>query len=414
MHRCSSFAVTGNFSVDDSSKTHLEIHSFLNIKTTPCLQKKKKNTHIPFSHFIYNANGKRAHRNKHIYCISCAHLKDLNKQQKPPTMPDTAHKEYDRALILTSSALASMITMTLSHPFEVLKIGQQLAFGNYQFNLVHKQLKLYSAGLSSLNLAISTKTFLRFPIYSYLCETLESPQGKISQSHILLAGSITGFLESCWYIPFENLKSRMIGNSIGKSEREQNVSLHNSPTALQKRIAVINARPLENQKKLEYYRLHPSINLFTSFKEICVTDGLKGFFRGSTPTVLRSMSSSAVNFMFYSIAQKNYMEHPYEHTYTLTTLIGIAASSAVVMVSQPFDYIKTRTQSNRYGPFYYNGVLNCIKTGLKEEGFKAFYKGWFPRFIKVNIINFGVQLGLYHYVESLLERNFNTQKFLKP
>lgn len=51
---------------------------------------------------------------------------------------------------------------------------------------------------------------------------------------------------------------------------------------------------------------------------------------------------------------------------------GVPAASLVT----PADVIKTRLQvAARAGQTTYNGVIDCFRKILKEEGFRAFWKG---------------------------------------
>ncbi|KKA03081.1 hypothetical protein D499_0D01420 [Hanseniaspora uvarum DSM 2768] len=326
---------------------------------------------------------------------------------------------------IISSTIASMISMSLSQPFEVIKIGQQLSFGNYGFGMKHVNVLYYSSGLSALNAAIVSKNILRFPLYNYIMKFLErnnklfdhhkyhhhlSSITNASSHNILTAGAITGFLESCLYIPFENMKSRMVGNSILLSERAQGVHLSNSPYMVERRDLYTNKQPLHLKNTILHYRANPSINFFTAFKEICQTDGLKGFFRGTIPTATKFSCNSIINFGVYSLINErilinNKNDGSSYNPLSLALLTTISCSSAIILLTQPLDFIKTRTQSNRFGPFYYGSLTDCIKKVIKEEQISALYKGWAPRLMKVNILNFGIHLGLYSYLETAINLN---------
>lgn len=327
--------------------------------------------------------------------------------------------DYDPVNItMLSSTVASMVTMSLAHPFEVLKIGQQLSFNNYTFGLKHSNPIFYFSGLSALNIAIASKNVLRFPLYNQIIRLLENGKTEPNTYHhhlsavttasaqnILIAGGITGFLESCFYIPFENMKSRMVGNSIILSERAQNISLSNSPYMKERRLNYIAKQTGPIQKRMQFYQQHPSINLFTSVKEICQTDGLKGFFRGCIPTSMKFSLNSVVNFACYTLVTEQLVSQHKQNTFFLSALITFTCSSATVLITQPLDVIKTRVQSNRYGPFYYESLRDCIKKIAKEESLAGFYKGWSPRLIKVSILNFGIYLGIYSYLETAINMN---------
>jgi len=65
-----------------------------------------------------------------------------------------------------------------------------------------------------------------------------------------------------------------------------------------------------------------------------------------------------------------------------THLLSAAGAGLVaVCVGSPVDVIKSRIMADKTGK--YTGVLNCATTTFKQDGIKAFYKGFLPNFARL-------------------------------
>jgi solute carrier family 25 uncoupling protein 8/9 len=63
-------------------------------------------------------------------------------------------------------------------------------------------------------------------------------------------------------------------------------------------------------------------------------------------------------------------------------ICGLSAGFIACCIASPADVVKTRLMSN---PDSYNGVINCFSRTFKEEGGKAFYKGFVPNFTRLGV-----------------------------
>lgn len=61
---------------------------------------------------------------------------------------------------------------------------------------------------------------------------------------------------------------------------------------------------------------------------------------------------------------------------------GFLAGIFATIIASPADVIKTRVMSS---PDKYSGIMNCMTRTMREEGFKAFYKGFVPNFTRLSI-----------------------------
>ena len=77
-------------------------------------------------------------------------------------------------------------------------------------------------------------------------------------------------------------------------------------------------------------------------------------------------------------------------------------------VSYPLDLVRRRLQVQDFSGFvgnqstHYDGMIDCLKKIFKAEGFRGFYKGLWPNYIKVVpsiSITFLVYEKMKHYLK---------------
>ncbi|GAV49736.1 hypothetical protein ZYGR_0P03820 [Zygosaccharomyces rouxii] len=273
--------------------------------------------------------------------------------------------------------------------------------------------KTYFTGSSALNIAAIIKTTTRFTTFEKACQMLRDPSlpagTPLSGPRLLMAGTITGFMESLWIIPFENIKVTMIENGIKDSEKSQKkpeVTDKTTKKPLQENrptfhASTSNGKPQLTPQEAAFlkYEKAPPLHFFPTIKEIYLTRGIQGFFKGSFPMIFRQMGNTAVRFTVYtSLKQTISPNKPLKEHYAFA--IGFVSSCAVVGITQPIDVVKTRMQS-KYAWMTYKNSLNCAYRIFVEEGVGKFWKGWIPRLFKVGLSG-GMSFGVYQYVENLV------------
>ncbi|CAK7206951.1 mitochondrial aspartate-glutamate transporter agc1 [Sporothrix eucalyptigena] len=132
--------------------------------------------------------------------------------------------------------------------------------------------------------------------------------------------------------------------------------------------------------------------------------GLVGLYKGASACLLRDVPFSAIYFPTYSHLKKDvFGESPTKNLGILQLLTaGAIAGMPAAYLTTPCDVIKTRLQVEaRKGDTQYTGLRHAAKTILKEEGFKAFFKGG-PARIMRSSPQFGFTLAAYEVLQSLL------------
>jgi len=126
-------------------------------------------------------------------------------------------------------------------------------------------------------------------------------------------------------------------------------------------------------------------NVFDALIRIAREEGLRGFFTGTSPTVLRGLSINLGMLMTYDSFKKwnsSWAGDGQANRFVSGFLSGWTAAT----VSLPFDFIKTRLQKQAPlpdGSMPYKGVLDCMRKVTAQEGLGAFYQGYFTFVVRI-------------------------------
>lgn len=124
-----------------------------------------------------------------------------------------------------------------------------------------------------------------------------------------------------------------------------------------------------------------------TIKHTYKTHGLKEFYHGYQPTILRAFLFNGPKLAFYTEC-KNKFSNKYpelEGTIKLHAFSAFVSTSIGTIISNPLDVVKTRMQtlSNIHTTgVEKNEIYNTVKNIFQKEGFSAFYKGTIPSLIK--------------------------------
>ncbi|KAA0198214.1 hypothetical protein HAZT_HAZT002905, partial [Hyalella azteca] len=113
-------------------------------------------------------------------------------------------------------------------------------------------------------------------------------------------------------------------------------------------------------------------------KHILRTEGFRGLFRGQLITIMREIPGFGTYFLWYEwMARKLSGNDSGSAAGPLSVLVaGGSAGTASWLVTYPIDVIKSRIQSDgAFGPKRYNGMVDCFRTSVKEEGWMVLTRG---------------------------------------
>ncbi|KAL1921385.1 uncharacterized protein VTP21DRAFT_11101 [Calcarisporiella thermophila] len=272
---------------------------------------------------------------------------------------------------LLAGGCAGLAEACVCHPLDTIKVRMQLAksgrgaqsmqrlgFIGVGAAIVKKEspLALYK-GLGAVVSGIVPKMAIRFSSFELYKELLANKEtGKPSTLATFFAGLSAGVTEAVLVVtPMEVVKIRLQAQRHSMTD------------------------PLDIPK----YR-NAGHAAFLIVKE----EGLGALYKGVTLTALRQATNQAVNFTVYQEVKKllHKLQPQYEELPSYQHLIVGGLSGALgPMSNAPIDTIKTRIQKSRdltkeNGWTRFQRVTLHI---LRNEGWRAFYKGLTPRLLRV-------------------------------
>lgn len=334
-----------------------------------------------------------------------------------PTSTDTT----GLCTAMFGGAVAGIVQTSLTYPLEYFKTISQIENKSIMLKegiVPHDSMRPLFTGCLPLSIGMAIKNASRMFIFNGFSNFM-SDSNKTNAPQVVVAGLMTGMIESIWAIPFENIKVRMIENSMikygyrtkydedavetKKSNSGNSTRISNRPEI--KQTARSMAQDFMNEPRMKailYYHNNPSTNFKGILKEMYSTGGILSFTQGSSITLLRQCMNSMVWYSTYSTMRQ--MIDPSRDSISELELLGMgfASSLAVIGITQPIDVIKTRMQSRDYR-IIYKDMMTCIVLIFFKEGASKFWSGSVPRFVKISCSS-TVTLGTYEYVTKAVNK----------
>ncbi|XP_041790706.1 calcium-binding mitochondrial carrier protein SCaMC-1 [Chelmon rostratus] len=158
--------------------------------------------------------------------------------------------------------------------------------------------------------------------------------------------------------------------------------------------------PLDRMKV--FMQVHASksnkISLVGGFKQMLKEGGLTSLWRGNGINVLKIAPETAIKFMAYEQYKKLLSSEPGKVKTHERFMAGSLAGATAQTAIYPMEVLKTRLTLRKTGQ--YSGMFDCAKKILKNEGVKAFYKGYIPNILGI-IPYAGIDLAVYESLKNL-------------
>ncbi|KZS98542.1 mitochondrial carrier [Sistotremastrum niveocremeum HHB9708] len=139
---------------------------------------------------------------------------------------------------------------------------------------------------------------------------------------------------------------------------------------------------------------------WSAVKKISSEHGIAGLYKGQVPTFMREGVGFAAYFWAYeSLMQREMREKRVRREdipASKTILFGAAAGYALWACIYPIDVIKSRMQTDGFGPGdgqKYRSMIDCVRQVLRHEGAMAFARGLGPTLIRSPFANGATFLG---------------------
>lgn len=269
------------------------------------------------------------------------------------------------ALQFLSGSMAACGAVTFTNPFDMLKTRRQL----------YNELKQ----LSTLQ--------IKSPINMRLVYKMEGVRGL--QKGLLAAYSYQILMNGTRFMVYEPLRLALIRATMVANS---NVMCNALAGGMAGGIAAFIGSPFNLIKtRLQSYSPHFSTGYqhgYSGIKEavskIYTSEGVKGFYRGVSASIMRTTAGSATQLASYDwlkwkISEETGMDvnrFPLHFTSAMTS--GVLAC----LVMNPFDVVMTRLYNQKEGSLY-KGFLDCGVKTVRVEGFMALWKGLLPHYVRI-------------------------------
>ncbi|KAF1986637.1 calcium-binding mitochondrial carrier protein Aralar2 [Aulographum hederae CBS 113979] len=194
------------------------------------------------------------------------------------------------------------------------------------------------------------------------------------QAVSILSGAIAGMASGVVSCPFDVIKTRL------QAQGAFNHGLKRSPRA-----------------SVVYHGMSDTA------RAIWKEGGIRGMYRGLSPSLLGLTSTWAVYMMAYE-STKEFWKPKFENKWIAHIMASVSAGACSTIITNPIWVIKTRlmTQASARSvhkgqtPWHYQGTVDAARKMFRNEGLRTFYSGLSPALL--GLTHVAIQFPLYEYL----------------
>lgn len=301
-----------------------------------------------------------------------------------------------------AGAAAGAITRAIAQPLDVLKIRFQLQTEPIKHGAKYSSMlqavvsivrdegitTLWSGHIPAQYLSI-TYGIIQFSIFEKLTQLCQKTDPKFFATHThwinFSNGSVAATFATVASYPFDTIRTRLIAE----------------------------------QKTKKAYK--GFVNACTVMVK---TEGTKALFKGLIPTLGQIAPHAGVQFAVYKLftdkifskmkhfQRKATLDTKATSTLSANLIAGSVAGFVAKTIIYPCDMVKKRLQIQGFQKhreyfgkqMYCNGLLDCVKLTIQQEGFLALYKGYGPSMLKAVLVS-ALHFAAYDEIKYMFSRS---------
>jgi len=185
-----------------------------------------------------------------------------------------------------------------------------------------------------------------------------------------LSGSFSGFCSTVLFQPFDLIKTRLQEPRDRRTDGQ--TATTTTTTTTTKSRGNKDCSSQQNGHSSATTTKSTKTTMYAVTVRVVRQDGVKGLWRGVTPSLARTVPGVGLYFGFLHSLKSAFNMHQRRLTAKETFLLGATSRVSAAGVLMPFTVIKARFES---GLFDYRGVSQALLQISRDEGIKGLWSG---------------------------------------